>query len=136
MPGISVRSLGGRQRVGALHSIAHESSLGGDNKVNVNVRKSIATAKCGNPVAAKATERSCGYILDEILKTRHMEYFGKPTSPSRGRLTVRSSTFIVRTATLEGPHNTHRWLYPLHSGLVSTPASPLDSNTSPSASSG
>ncbi|KAL8969817.1 MAG: hypothetical protein Q9197_004146 [Variospora fuerteventurae] len=88
MPGISVRSLGGRQRVGTLHSIAHESSLGGDNKVNVNVRKSIATARCGNPVAAKATERSCGYILDEILKTRVMEYFGKPTTPSRGPLTV------------------------------------------------
>ncbi|KAL8874837.1 MAG: hypothetical protein Q9198_006725 [Flavoplaca austrocitrina] len=52
-------------------------NIGGDNKVGVLIKGSTTQAQCGVPVA-RATERSCGYILDDMIKTADREDFGRP----------------------------------------------------------
>ncbi|KAL8836590.1 MAG: hypothetical protein Q9176_006227 [Flavoplaca citrina] len=59
-------------------------NIGGDNKVAVLVKGSTTQAQCGAPVA-RATERSCGYILDDMIKSADGEDFGRPGSPSPSR---------------------------------------------------
>ncbi|KAL8884617.1 MAG: hypothetical protein Q9215_007382 [Flavoplaca cf. flavocitrina] len=69
------------------------TSLGGDNKVAVLVKGSTTQAQCGAPVA-RATERSCGYILDDMIKSADGEDFGRPGSPGKV-LPVRTSWIQV-----------------------------------------
>lgn len=93
------------------------TSLGGDNKVTVLIKGSTTLqAQCGAPVA-RATERSCGYILDDMVKTADREDFGRP---GYGPITVRTpSCKIAARCSSEKLIAISRLPSPSHFDLVS-----------------
>ncbi|KAL9628482.1 MAG: hypothetical protein Q9204_005860 [Flavoplaca sp. TL-2023a] len=59
-------------------------NIGGDDRVGVLIQASKTQAQCGAPVS-RASERSCGYILGDMIKSADGEDFGRPGLPSPSR---------------------------------------------------